>query len=100
MLLVEHCPQASTWFKDPDANPKLAAKFNNMKNADFKKRLERKKAEAVVKKAKRMAKAKDGKKRVRHHSPDESAAEEGEPGPSKKKGKMVIYDSDDVDEST
>ncbi|KAJ7930315.1 hypothetical protein B0H13DRAFT_1858946 [Mycena leptocephala] len=101
MCLVEHCPQASTWFEDPEADGDLATKFNNMKNSVFRKRLDRKKEDAVKKRpkdqARQKAKEAEREKRSRRRSDDRSA---GEARPSKKKTRSKkTVDSDDMDES-
>ncbi|KAJ7773617.1 hypothetical protein DFH07DRAFT_952666 [Mycena maculata] len=105
MSLVEHCSQASTWFEDPNADEDLAAKFNNMKNSVFRKRLERKKEDAVKRRAKDKARQKakevererEREKRRRRRSDDRSA---DEAGPSKKKSKSKkTVELDGMDES-
>ncbi|KAJ7481116.1 hypothetical protein B0H11DRAFT_2280372 [Mycena galericulata] len=103
MGLLQHCPDALAWFNSPD-DEILGPKFNGMKNRDFKKRLERKREEAIKQKSKDKARrakereSKAAKKRARQSSEAEesASASEKESRPSKKKAKSKrVYDSDD-----
>ncbi|KAJ7661802.1 hypothetical protein B0H17DRAFT_1212125 [Mycena rosella] len=64
--LLEYCEQAAAWFKDPD-HARWGPKFNEMTPVDFKKRLERKRDEAVAERARERRRAHqlkaEGKKR-------------------------------------
>jgi hypothetical protein len=78
MGLLKHCPDALAWFDSPD-DEILGPKFNEMKNREFKKRLERKREEAIKQKAKdkaRRAKERESraaKKRARQSSEAEES---------------------------
>ncbi|KAJ7480984.1 hypothetical protein FB451DRAFT_1395030 [Mycena latifolia] len=98
--LLDNCPQASAWFDNPD-DEKLGRKFNTMKTVDFKRRLERKREEAKVKKAKERKQSKaEGKRRKVDSDADDSAdasEEEGAPPKKKSKAKKSGYQSSDLD---
>jgi hypothetical protein len=94
--LLQHCPDATTWFDNPD-DEEFGPKFNLMRLSKFKRRLEKLK-EAAEKKARHKKRGK-GNKRVRPDSSDK-----GSGGPSKKKKKSrkskKELASSDLDESS
>ncbi|KAJ7928285.1 hypothetical protein B0H13DRAFT_2311820 [Mycena leptocephala] len=118
--LLKHCPKATAWFANPD-DDELGEKFNDMDAIDFRKRLEKKKAGFIKKKAQQkreMAEARakaveeaKKKKRKQPDSDDSDAAAAADSsgsetdsdavGPSQKKRlrrKKAVLDSSDLDE--